>query len=249
MNQSLALSPDGARLAWQGADDEDGRATLGVLDLATGDTSTYHPLPPVERLRLREMSWSPDSAWLGLIADCLARRVGRASTPRARARQPGPPAVRQHPGRGGRRRRDHRLQQGVRQSSSASDGTGDAGPLGEQAAPAAPVGVGTGGSPPTGATIALRSSARLRPRTPRHRCRRGCSTHPFPDGHLRSVAGPAAGLAGRPAAAAAGAGVEQPRQRRARRHDARRSTRPARGAARSGWSRPAPPDRSASPST
>lgn len=66
-NQSLALSPDGQRLAWQAADAEDGRATIGVLDLATGRTSTY-PVPPAEQLRLRELSWSPDSsrlAWTG----------------------------------------------------------------------------------------------------------------------------------------------------------------------------------------
>ncbi|MBL0746312.1 hypothetical protein [Nocardioides baculatus] len=69
VNQSLALSPDGARLAWQGADDEDGRATVGVLDLVTGDTSTYRPLPPIAGLRLREMSWSSDSSWLAWICD------------------------------------------------------------------------------------------------------------------------------------------------------------------------------------
>ncbi|GAA1443576.1 hypothetical protein GCM10009641_60620 [Mycobacterium cookii] len=69
LNQALALSPDGARLAWQGADDESGRATINVLDLATGDASTYRPLPPDEGLRLREMSWSPDSSWLAWIAD------------------------------------------------------------------------------------------------------------------------------------------------------------------------------------
>lgn len=69
LNQALALSPDGARLAWQGADDESGRATIIVLDLGTGDTTTYRPLPPDEGLRLREMSWSPDSTWLAWIAD------------------------------------------------------------------------------------------------------------------------------------------------------------------------------------
>ncbi|CAM3569658.1 hypothetical protein [Nocardioides zeicaulis] len=69
VNQSLALSPDGRRLAWQAADDQDGRATVGVLDLASGETSTFHPLPPRAGLRLREMSWSPDSAWLVFIAD------------------------------------------------------------------------------------------------------------------------------------------------------------------------------------
>ncbi|GAA5113518.1 hypothetical protein GCM10023339_18020 [Alloalcanivorax gelatiniphagus] len=77
LNQSLALSPDGARLAWQAADADDGRATVGVLDLETGRTSTY-PLPPSERLRLREMSWSPDSSWLAWIADVApAAWVGR----------------------------------------------------------------------------------------------------------------------------------------------------------------------------
>lgn len=68
LNQSLALSPDGARLAWQAADAEGDRASIGVLDLATGRTDTY-TLAPTGPLRLREMSWSPDSAWLTCIAD------------------------------------------------------------------------------------------------------------------------------------------------------------------------------------
>lgn len=69
VNQSLALSPDGEQLAWQAADAEDGRATIGVVELATGNLETFALGIDGARLRLREMSWSPDSKWLAWIAD------------------------------------------------------------------------------------------------------------------------------------------------------------------------------------
>ena len=67
-NQSLALSPDGEQLAWQTTSSDDGRPAIGVLDLATGRSSSY-ALEPDAQLRLRELSWSPDSSWLGWIGD------------------------------------------------------------------------------------------------------------------------------------------------------------------------------------
>jgi hypothetical protein len=67
-NQSLALSPDGERLAWQAADTDDGRPVVGVLDLSTGTWKPY-ATPPHAQLSLREMSWSPDSTWLTWIGD------------------------------------------------------------------------------------------------------------------------------------------------------------------------------------
>ncbi len=76
--QALALSPDGRRLAWQAGDDEDtGRAVIGVVELGTGVMSRYE-LGPDARLRLRELSWSPDSTWVAWIGDDMpSAYVGR----------------------------------------------------------------------------------------------------------------------------------------------------------------------------
>jgi roadblock/LC7 domain-containing protein len=65
--RTVALSPDGRRLAWhQRADDTS--ATIAVLDLVSGRTSSF-PVAPDPYLRLRELSWSPDSSWIAWIGD------------------------------------------------------------------------------------------------------------------------------------------------------------------------------------
>ena len=76
--QALALSPDGRRLAWQTGDDEDtGRAVIGVVELETG-VVRRHELEPDAQLRLRELSWSPDSTWVAWIGDDMpSAHVGR----------------------------------------------------------------------------------------------------------------------------------------------------------------------------
>ena len=65
-SQALALSPDGLRLAWQriGA----GGATIGVVELTTGRLRS-HEVHPAAPLALRELTWSPDSEWLGWLGD------------------------------------------------------------------------------------------------------------------------------------------------------------------------------------
>src|SRR5688500_11640803 len=64
---ALALSPDGRRLAWHQHSDSP-QAAIAVLDLETGRTTTSG-VNPDRQLRLRELSWSPDSAWLAWIGD------------------------------------------------------------------------------------------------------------------------------------------------------------------------------------
>lgn len=65
--QSLALSPDGEKLAWQG-DDDIGRDMISVLDLESGNTELY-PAHQDSGSQLRAMSWSPDSSRLAWLAD------------------------------------------------------------------------------------------------------------------------------------------------------------------------------------
>jgi hypothetical protein len=67
-DQGLALSPDGLKLAWHDLAPGNGRATIGVLDLMTG-TITSREVHPDPDLRLRELTWSPDSVWLAWLGD------------------------------------------------------------------------------------------------------------------------------------------------------------------------------------
>jgi hypothetical protein len=80
-NQSVALSPDGERLAWQDRS-SDGPATIGVLDLWSGRVRSYD-VAPTAGLQLRELSWSPNGAWLAWIGDteggALVGRIRPAS--------------------------------------------------------------------------------------------------------------------------------------------------------------------------
>jgi hypothetical protein len=75
-DQGLALSPDGLKLAWHDMSSVRG-ATIGVLDLMTGE-ATSHDVDPDDGLRLRELTWSPDSVWLAWLGDGEGgARVGR----------------------------------------------------------------------------------------------------------------------------------------------------------------------------
>jgi hypothetical protein len=79
--QALALSPDGMTLAWQqtGA----GGATIGVLELTTGRQRSDE-VHPAGDLALRELTWSPDSEWLGWLGDADGGAyVGRLPVPGA----------------------------------------------------------------------------------------------------------------------------------------------------------------------
>lgn len=67
---ALALSPDGRLLAWHQESDYS-QATIAVLDVETGRTTTSG-INPDRQLRLRELSWSPNSeslAWIGDSSD------------------------------------------------------------------------------------------------------------------------------------------------------------------------------------
>jgi hypothetical protein len=65
--QALALSPDGLRLVWQQTGG-DGGATISVVELTTGRQRS-HEVHPAGDLSLRELTWSPDSEWLGWLGD------------------------------------------------------------------------------------------------------------------------------------------------------------------------------------
>ena len=65
--QALALSPDGLQLVWQQTGTEGG-ATISVLELTTGKQRS-HQVHPAGNLALRELTWSPDSEWLGWLGD------------------------------------------------------------------------------------------------------------------------------------------------------------------------------------
>jgi hypothetical protein len=79
--QALALSPDGMNLAWQQAGD--GGATIGVLELTTGRQRSDE-VHPAGDLALRELTWSPDSEWLGWLGDADdGAYVGRLPVPGA----------------------------------------------------------------------------------------------------------------------------------------------------------------------
>lgn len=64
---AIALSPDGRYLAWH-QDSDLSQAAIAVLDVVTGRTRTSG-VNPDQELRLRELSWSPDSEWLAWIGD------------------------------------------------------------------------------------------------------------------------------------------------------------------------------------
>jgi hypothetical protein len=66
-DQGLALSPDGLKLAWHDMSPGSG-ATIGVLDLMTGAITSREVHPDAD-VRLRELTWSPDSVWLAWIGD------------------------------------------------------------------------------------------------------------------------------------------------------------------------------------
>ena len=82
--QGLALSPDGLRLAWHEVDSSGGGATIGVLDLVTGETTSWE-VHQDGALALRELTWSPDSVWVAWLGDAdggaYVGRLRPGSTP------------------------------------------------------------------------------------------------------------------------------------------------------------------------
>ncbi len=90
---ALAMSDDGRTIAYQDGSGESG-TYLTVVDLETGRSVRVFT-DDSQRLRLSELSWSPDGRWLAWIAttqDGLLALLGRVDTSDPRPRQVRPPS-------------------------------------------------------------------------------------------------------------------------------------------------------------